>query len=84
MADNFAKPFLTAEWRYLVMLNYEIEPAILLPLVPKGTELYTWNGKTFASMVGFLQFASALNTQPSSAFLAEGSEITVCKSRKIT
>ena len=47
MADNFAKPFLTAEWRYLVMLNYEIEPAILLPLVPKGTELDTWNGKTF-------------------------------------
>jgi uncharacterized protein len=53
MADNFAKPFLTAEWRYLVMLNYEIEPAILLPLVPKGTELDTWNGKTFVSMVGF-------------------------------
>ena len=53
MADNFAKPFLTAEWRYLVMLNYEIEPAILLPLTPKGTELDTWNGKTFVSMVGF-------------------------------
>jgi uncharacterized protein len=53
MADNFAKPFLTAEWRYLVMLNHEIEPAILLPLTPKGTEFDTWNGKTFVSMVGF-------------------------------
>lgn len=36
------------------MLNYEIDPALLLPFVPKGTELDTWNGTTFASMVGFL------------------------------
>ena len=36
------------------MLNYEIDSAIVLPLVPKGTELDAWNGKTFVSMVGFL------------------------------
>jgi uncharacterized protein YqjF (DUF2071 family) len=36
------------------MLNYEIDPAILFPLVPKGTELDSWNDKTFVSMVGFL------------------------------
>ena len=35
------------------MLNYEIEPAVLQPLVPVGTELDFWNGKTFVSMVGF-------------------------------
>jgi uncharacterized protein YqjF (DUF2071 family) len=29
--------FLTAEWRYLIMLNYEIDPAILARIVPKGT-----------------------------------------------
>jgi uncharacterized protein len=46
--------FLTAEWRHLAMLNYEIEPEILMPLVPKGTELDTRDGKTFVSMVGFL------------------------------
>lgn len=46
--------FLTAEWRYLVMLNYEIDPAILHPLVPSGTELDSWNGHTFVSIVGFL------------------------------
>ena len=46
--------FLTAEWRYLLMLNYEIDPAILQPLVPKGTELDEWNGRIYASMVGFL------------------------------
>ncbi len=46
--------FLTAEWRHLVMLNYEINPARLLPFVPRGTELDTWNGKTLVSLVGFL------------------------------
>src|SRR6476661_1870708 len=48
------KVFLTAEWKYIVMLNYEIEPKIIQPLVPSGTELDTWNGKTFVSIVGFL------------------------------
>ncbi|MBI3652464.1 MAG: DUF2071 domain-containing protein [Acidobacteria bacterium] len=48
------KKFLTAEWRYLAMLNYEIEPAVLRPRVPYGTELDTWNGKTFVSLVGFM------------------------------
>lgn len=36
------------------MLNYLVDPAILLPLVPKGTELDTWHGRTYVSMVGFL------------------------------
>jgi hypothetical protein len=46
--------FLTAEWRDLVMLNYEVDPAALRPLVPAGTELDTWEGTLYASMVGFL------------------------------
>jgi len=46
--------FLTAEWRYLVMVNYEIDPEILAPFVPAGTELDFWNGRTFVSVVGFL------------------------------
>lgn len=36
------------------MINYEINPAILLPLVPNGTELDSWQGKTFVSVIGFL------------------------------
>jgi len=36
------------------MLNYEIEPAVLQPLVPAGTELDWWNGKLLISVVGFL------------------------------
>jgi uncharacterized protein YqjF (DUF2071 family) len=45
--------FLTAEWRLLAMLQYEVEPALLGPLVPRGTELDDWNGRTLASIVGF-------------------------------
>lgn len=45
--------FLTAEWRYLAMLNYEVEASLLLPFVPRGTELDRWHGKVFVSLVGF-------------------------------
>ena len=45
--------FLTAEWRYLAMLNYEVEPSVVAALVPAGTELDAWGGKTFVSVVGF-------------------------------
>ena len=36
------------------MLNYEMDPSALAPLVPPGTELDFWNGSTYVSMVGFL------------------------------
>jgi uncharacterized protein YqjF (DUF2071 family) len=36
------------------MLNYEIDPRVLAPYVPVGTELDFWNGKTYLSLVGFL------------------------------
>ena len=45
--------FLTAEWRHLAMLNYEVDPALLLPFVPAGTELDCWGGRVFVSLVGF-------------------------------
>jgi hypothetical protein len=35
------------------MLNYEIDPAVLEPFVPTGTELDSHAGKTYVSMVGF-------------------------------
>lgn len=46
-------PFLTAEWRNLVMLNYAVDPALLQPYVPAGTALDSFDGKTYASLVGF-------------------------------
>ena len=48
------KPFLTANWRYLAMLNFAVDPKILQPLVPVGTELDFHEGQTFLSVVGFL------------------------------
>src|SRR4051812_37224442 len=36
------------------MLNYVVDPALLLPLVPPGTELDFENNETFISVVGFL------------------------------
>lgn len=47
-------PFLTAHWRHLVMLNYEIDPTALADLVPAGTELDLFEGKCLVSMVGFM------------------------------
>jgi hypothetical protein len=35
------------------MFNYEVEPALLKPFVPAGTELDAWQSKTFLSIVGF-------------------------------
>lgn len=45
--------FLTAQWRYLAMLNYEVDPLLLSQFIPVGTELDSWSGKTFVSLVGF-------------------------------
>jgi len=45
--------FLSAEWRDLVMLNYEVEPGILRRYVPLGVELDTFEGRAFVSLVGF-------------------------------
>jgi uncharacterized protein YqjF (DUF2071 family) len=46
--------FLTAEWRHLAMINYAIDPDVLRPLVPAGTELDLWEGVAYVSLVGFM------------------------------
>ena len=48
-----ARAFLTAEWRYLLMLNWRVDPALLRARVPRGTELDTWQGHCYVSLVGF-------------------------------
>lgn len=47
-------PFLTAEWRTLLMLNYAVDPAVIQCYVPRGTSLDTYDGKTYVSVVGFM------------------------------
>lgn len=53
-----AYPFLTAQWRSLVMLTYEVDPTLIIDRVPAGTTLDFWHGKTYVSLIGF-QFLNA-------------------------
>ncbi len=48
------RKFLTAEWRDLIMANYEVDPALLADRVPYGTELELHDGRCFVSLVGFM------------------------------
>ncbi|MFY9732041.1 MAG: DUF2071 domain-containing protein [Candidatus Acidiferrales bacterium] len=47
---------MSTEWRDLLMLNYEIDPALLQPLVPRDMEVDSFKGTTYVSLVG-LRFA---------------------------
>lgn len=46
--------FLKARWKNLIFVNYEIDPAILAPYVPEGTELDLYKGKCHVSIVAFM------------------------------
>src|SRR5260370_36231457 len=46
-------PFLTASWRDLAIINFEVAPALTAPHVTAGTELDLWRGKALLSLVGF-------------------------------
>jgi uncharacterized protein YqjF (DUF2071 family) len=46
--------FLEAYWKHLILINYEIDSSVLMPFVPKGTQLDTFNGKHYVSVVGFM------------------------------
>ena len=52
MTPRQGRAFLTTEWRDLVMLTHEIDPVVLEPLVPAGTVLDPWQGRTLVSVVG--------------------------------
>ncbi len=53
-AKTLKKVFLSAQWQYLAMLNYEVDPAILKIHLPPYTEIDFFNGKALVSIVGFL------------------------------
>jgi len=46
--------FLRAEWRRLALANYLVDPGLLKPYLPYKTELDTWNGNNYVSLVGFM------------------------------
>ncbi|MGD1030254.1 MAG: DUF2071 domain-containing protein [Opitutaceae bacterium] len=47
-------PFLKAGWRYMAMASYTVDPAILRPLLPAGTELDAFAGHDIVSVAGYL------------------------------
>jgi len=46
--------FLKAEWRRLVLANYEVAPDVLKPYLPYRTELDIYDGICYVSLVGFM------------------------------
>ena len=46
--------FLSARWENLIMANYEVNPVVLKPYLPKGVEIDFYNSKTYVSLVGFM------------------------------
>jgi uncharacterized protein YqjF (DUF2071 family) len=48
-----SRPFLTAQWRNLIILTYAVSPARLIDRVPTGTTLDSWHGQTLVSLLGF-------------------------------
>jgi uncharacterized protein YqjF (DUF2071 family) len=47
------KIFLSAEWRDLLLLNYVVDPRLLVGHIPAGTVVDSFEGKTYVSVVGF-------------------------------
>jgi uncharacterized protein len=45
--------FLAAEWRNLLMLNYEVPTEMLTRHMPRGVELDLYEGRALVSLVGF-------------------------------
>ncbi|MEM6328028.1 MAG: DUF2071 domain-containing protein [Bacteroidota bacterium] len=48
------RPFLTARWESLLLLNYAVPPEALAARVPAGTTLDLWQGEALVSVVGFM------------------------------
>jgi uncharacterized protein YqjF (DUF2071 family) len=39
-------------WQHILMVNYEVEPSVLRPLLPKGTQLSAYEGRYFVTLSG--------------------------------
>ncbi|MCB1215694.1 MAG: DUF2071 domain-containing protein [Deltaproteobacteria bacterium] len=53
MGTKSAKPFLTARWQHLLMINYVVGRDLLLPYLPRGLELDDYQGQHLVSLVAF-------------------------------
>lgn len=48
-----SRPFLTAQWRNLLMVTYAVDASMLIDRVPAGTTLDSWRGQALVSLIGF-------------------------------
>jgi uncharacterized protein len=48
-----SRPLIAACWEHLLFLNYRCPRGLLEPLVPVGTELETWDGECYVTLVGW-------------------------------
>jgi uncharacterized protein len=69
--------FLTAEWRYLLLLNFEIDPPLLQKYIPKETQLDFFQGKTYVSLVGFRFLATKIRGRLAIPFHSDFEEINL-------
>ena len=54
LSKQLSPIFLSAQWEYLAMFNYEVDPSVLQMHLPPYTEIDYFNGKALVSVVGFL------------------------------
>ncbi|HEU0021127.1 MAG TPA: DUF2071 domain-containing protein [Dehalococcoidia bacterium] len=79
------RPFLTANWRNLVVLSYRIDPGVLQPYVPQGLSLDQWRIRKAADSklecdLGRLygdRFTESLSGAVISAFWAQGPAVAL-------
>jgi uncharacterized protein len=62
--DEGGRVFLAAEWRWLALLNYAVDPTLLAARVPSGTELDEFEGRTYISLVGFRFLSTKVYSVP--------------------
>jgi uncharacterized protein YqjF (DUF2071 family) len=53
LAVNSCRTLLRAEWRNLAILNFEVDPSVLAPRLPRGLELDRWEDRHYVSVIGF-------------------------------
>src|SRR5690349_16131206 len=51
---------LTARWRHLLFLNYEVSPELVIPYLPAHTELDPWRDRLYCSVVGLMFLDTAV------------------------
>jgi uncharacterized protein YqjF (DUF2071 family) len=52
-SDLARKEFLSAKWTNLILVSYEVDPALLKPFLPGNTEIDFFEGKAYVSLVAF-------------------------------